>query len=96
MSIRSFYNSIATNSEKVYEAVFVRTPFRYYAAYASYLVFNQGPKLSYYNPYEPEYTKKTVKYNAPVVLGLFAATALLAEIVRNSEQNEKKWWLINK
>ncbi len=90
MSLRSFYNSVATNSEKVYEAVFLRTPFKYYAGYANYLVMNQGPKLSYYNPYEPEYTKKTVKYNAPIVLGMFAATALLAEMVRNSEENKKK------
>ena len=32
------------------------------------------PKISYANPFEPAYTRPTVKYNAPIIAGLVLFT----------------------
>ena len=78
------YNSIAANSQCVFSTI-KRSPFMQYVRYGRYLVIAQSPKLSYVNNFEPEYTKKTVKYNAPIVLSMFAGTLLLSEIVRRNK-----------
>ena len=82
------YDTIARQTQNTVDAVKVRNPLRYYFNYGRYLVFAQGPKLSYVNNFEPEYTKKTVRYNAPIVLGMFAVTFILAEIARKNKKEE--------
>ena len=61
-----------------------------YLSYARYLITAQGPKLSYVNNYEPEYTRKAVRYNAPIVVSMFVGTFLLAEVVRRSRASRAK------
>jgi hypothetical protein len=88
MGLHEFYDGLAKTSQNTYELLTTRNPLKYYLSYAYYLAFAQGPKLSYANNFEPEYTKKTVKFNAPIVLGMFAATWMMAELVRNKKKRE--------
>lgn len=87
MGLNEIYEAIATTSQGAIEKI-RRNPLSPYLAYGRYLLFAQGPKLSYVNNYEPEYTRKTIKYNAPIVLSMFAATFVLSELVRNSRQKK--------
>lgn len=81
MGLKELYNSFTENGENLRQRI-MKNPLRPYLNYATYLVTAQGPKLSYVNSFEPEYTRKTVKYNAPIVFGMFFVTALAAEYVR--------------
>lgn len=84
MGLDEVYNKLATSSQNAYERLVKRNPLKYYLNYGKYLVFAEGPKLSYVNPFEPEYTKKSVKMNAPIVIGMFAVTFIAAKLIKSS------------
>lgn len=86
-----FYSTLTSSFQKVYERTFVKNPLVYYFRYASYLAFTEGPKISYANHYEPEYTKAKVRYNLPIVVALVASTLFLTHSVNS---NKKQWWWI--
>ena len=82
------YDTLARQAQNTVDVVKDRNPLRHYFNYGRYLLFAQGPKLSYVNNFEPDYTKKTVRFNAPIVVGMFAVTFILAEITRNNKKKE--------
>ena len=89
MDTKSAYNCLVNTAENLRQTLFVRNPMRYYFNYALYLATAQGPKLSYVDQFEPEYTRKTVRYNAPIVASMFIATLILSEYVRRSRNCKK-------
>lgn len=94
MSLKKLYETIATTYTGTRNNLLVKNPLRYYFDYGMFLLSAQAPKLAYINNYEPEYTRKEVKHNAPIVLSMFAATFLLSEIYKRSRtENKKKWSL---
>lgn len=78
MGLHEIYDRLARTYYNSWERLVIRNPLKYYFSYARFLVTAQAPKISYYNPFEPEYTKKTVRNNAPIVIGMFTATFLLS------------------
>lgn len=90
MGLDEVYNKLATSSQNAYDRFVTRNPLRYYLNYGKYLILAQGPKLSYINTFEPEYTKKSVKMNAPIVLGMFAVTFIAARLIKASRCKNKE------
>lgn len=87
MSLKKAYSSLANNFHLNADRFIVKNPLKYYFDYGMFLLTAQGPKLSYINNFEPEYTKKQVKHNAPIVLSMFVATFLLSEVVKRSKRS---------
>jgi hypothetical protein len=84
------YNSLAVNAEKAYEKLVTKNPARFYLGYAYDQVTTLGPRTVYVNRFEPEYTPKAVKFNLPIVLGMFAATWALSELVIRARCNKNQ------
>jgi hypothetical protein len=45
-----------------------------YLSYAINTTRTTFPKISYQDPFEPEYTRPTVKHNGPIVIAMIAFT----------------------
>jgi hypothetical protein len=78
------YDAIARTSYDLINCWVRRNSFTQYLSYG----FNMGkvyfPKISYQNPYEPEYTKASVKYSWVVVSGLIGFTLYATKSKINS------------
>ena len=71
------YEQIARQVVCLYKNLYQGTAVRQYTSYGMYMMRASLPKLTYYNTYEPQYTKFTVKYNAPIVGAMILTTAIL-------------------
>lgn len=88
MSLKKTYSLIANNAECLRQQLYLQNPLRHYFRYLGYIATAQGPKLSYVNQFEPEYTSNTVRYNAHIVAGMFFTTLIVAEMVRRNKQKK--------
>ena len=78
-NIMSLYNNLSKQFYGAYNKLYASSSIKYYLSYGCYLGFACAPKLSYQNQYEPEYTKNTVKYNAPIVAAMLGTTLYLIQ-----------------
>jgi hypothetical protein len=69
------YDRLATSFYGLYRGVFHNKLFSPYLYYAWNITRTHFPKLAYNNPYEPEYTRPLVKYNAVLVLSIVTVTS---------------------
>jgi len=90
MTLDNIYNSLAKSTERTYQRLISKNPLRFYLGYAFNQITTLGPRTVYVNRFEPEYTPKTVRYNLPIVLGMFAATWVLSSCVISAKNNKNK------
>jgi hypothetical protein len=79
------YDRLATGFYGFYHKFIAVSP---YQTYVWNITRTHFPKLAYNNPFEPEYTRPLVKYNAAIVLSLVALTILVTAKTVNEEREK--------
>ena len=84
----SLYNNVTQQAYNLYKGLYATRGLRYYVNYGIYLGTACLPKITYQNAHEPEYTKATVKYNAPIVAAMFATTLFMIQQNKNQDWSQ--------